>query len=350
MIKDFLKKNPIAGYYLIAIAFPTVLFSYMMVLEVVWQSLYGVDQSYAGNFYSLRDRLIEQYNIIFHHNDSVVLYVTGYIMMPLAAPFFFFPFAPTCAAVITTALTHGKAAIKALLRLYKPVQGSVTGREGLRIYGLLLVTLAVMVVVVCLREYYFGNPERVDGFLTHLGLIDPVIFLSTWLMGLFVNQGALLEELGWRGYALPLMIRKVGNPLKASILVGVLWCFWHFPREVPSLLSGAQGVPDLLIGQLLFLISCCSMSVVAGYFVNITGGSVLPAIMLHGSFNLVGGMFSSANVGARGGFTLDGPLMWLATAVVLVLIVGKDLDWRRRLEAHGGDGSTDPSLAWCREN
>ena len=61
MIKRFLKKNPIAGYYLIAIAFPTVLFSYMMVMEIVWQGLYGADQSYAMGFFAARDGLIEQY-------------------------------------------------------------------------------------------------------------------------------------------------------------------------------------------------------------------------------------------------------------------------------------------------
>jgi len=171
-------------------------------------------------------------------------------------------------------------------------------------------------------------------------------------MGLFVNQGALLEELGWRGYALPLVIRKLGSPLKGALLVGVLWCFWHFPREIPVLLSGGQTLSGLIIGQLFFLTSCLGMSIVAAYFVNITGGSVLPAIMLHGAFNLVGGMFSTGQVGARSGFSYEAPLMWLCLAIVTLLIVGNDLGWKQRLKAHGDDGdqSTDPSMAWSKVN
>jgi len=83
------------------------------------------------------------------------------------------------------------------------------------------------------------------------------------------------------------------------------------------------------------------MSVVAAYFVNITGGSVLPAIMLHGAFNHVGGMFSSVQEGARHGFTIDAPLMWLTLAVLLVLVVGKDLGWQKRLQIRGEDGVTN---------
>jgi len=346
MIKNFLKNNPIAGYYVIAIAVPTALVFYLAGVEIVWQALHGTDQSIAREFYALRDQWIAQHQIIFHHQDSILLYLTAYCMMPIGLPMLFFAFGPTGAALITTASNHGKTAVKALLSLYKPVQGNITGRRGLRIYGMLLLTIACMVLVVCLREFYFGDPERVNGFLSHLGLINPVIFLSTWVMGLFVNQGGLLEELGWRGYALPLMIRKLGSPLKGALLVGVLWCFWHFPREIPGLLSGTQVWSDLIIGQLLFLTSCCGMSIVASYFVNITGGSVLPAIMLHGSLNLVNGMFSTAQVGMRSELTIDASLMWLGVAIVIVLIAGKDLGWKQRVKAHGDDGSTDPSMAW----
>jgi len=347
MIKKFLKDNPIAGYYIIAVAFSTILFTYLVGLDIIWQALHD-GESYAGKFYTLRDQLIAQHQIIFHHEDSILLYITCYFTLPLGWPMLFFPFAPTCSALITTASNHGKTAVKKLLSLYKPVQGNITGSQGLRIYGMLLFTIAAMVVVVCLRELYFGNPDRVDGFLSHLGLINPVIFLATWGMGLFVNQGALLEELGWRGYALPLVIRKFGSPFKGALLVGVLWCFWHFPREIPVLMSGGQTLSGLIIGQLLFLTSCCSMSIVAAYFVNITGGSVLPAIMLHGVFNLVGGMFDSGQVGARSGFTIEAPLMWLCLAIVVFLLVGKNLGWEQRLKAHEGEGdeSADPSMAW----
>jgi len=40
--------------------------------------------------------------------------------------------------------------------------------------------------------------------------------------------------------------------------------------------------------------------------------------------------------------------MWLCLAIVVFLIVGKDLGWKQRLKAHEGvsDESADPSMAW----
>jgi len=339
MIRKFLREHPFLSYYIIAVSFPTVLFSYLMVMEIFWPQMHGTGQSLIGTFYALRDGLIADYPILFYHRDSVVLYLTCYILMPVGAPFFFFPAAPTCAAIIVTASNHGKNAVKALIRLYRPVQGSLTARNGLRIYTVVLLTIAAMITAVCLREYWFGDPEKVDLYLEHLGLINPVTFLAAWLMALFVNQGGLLEELGWRGYALPLLTRAMRKPLPAALVVGVFWTFWHFPREVPGLLTGTQTWADLLIGQILFLISCCGMSVVATYFVNITGGSVLPAIMFHGTFNHVGGMFSSTQEGARNAFTIDSPLLWLTAAVLLVLVVGKDLGWQKRLRILGEEAT-----------
>ncbi|MBL4836562.1 MAG: CPBP family intramembrane metalloprotease [Kordiimonadaceae bacterium] len=221
--------------------------------------------------------------------------------------------------------------MKNLLSLYRPFQGSLGRQEGLKIYAGILAFIAAMTVLVWFREYQFGDEARAAGFLTHLGIVDVKVFLSAWVMALFLNQGGLLEELGWRGYALPLLTRRLQSPLVAVLLVGVAWALWHFPREIAPLLSGQQSLSGLVSGQALSILSCCSMSVVASYFVNITGGSVLPAIMVHGTFNMVGGMFSTGTVGVRSELGMEAPIMWLVAALAVLLFAGPDLGWKRRL-------------------
>jgi len=326
MIKQLINRHPFWAYYVIAISIPTLLFTYLVGLEIYFQSINGMDYSYTKVFFTLKDELIESYPAIFHHKDSIFLYLTGYAIMPLALPFIFFPFAPTISALFATALGQGRAAVMALLSLYKPLQGSLSAREGLKIYGILIGFLATMVGIVCIREYYLGSPERAAAFMKHLGVIDWKIFLSAWLMTFLFNQGALLEELGWRGYALPLLTRRWNSPLIATILIGVAWALWHFPREIPFFISGELDVVKLLLGQIRFIITCVSMSIVASYFVNITGGSVIPALLIHGTLNMAGGMFDAgAVVGVRSEFALESLMMWVLAAVVVLFVAGRDL-------------------------
>lgn len=347
MLKRFVSNHPYWSYYVLAVAFPSFLMIYLTILEIYGQSVHGSEFSFLGNFYTIRDSLIADFPALFHHEDSWVLYVSGMFLMPLGFPFFFFPAAPTTAALIITALGRGKQAVKALISLYKPIQGSLSVREGVRIYAALLAGICLMLVVTCLREYFFGDPTRVAGYLEHNGVINWQIFLGTWVMALFFNQGAALEELGWRGYALPMLIRRFGSPLGATLLLGVCWALWHFPREVPPLLAGQQQIAELLISQAWFILSCCSMSVVATYFVNITGGSVLPAIIIHGSLNQIGAMFASEQVGMRVSMQADSPLMWFCAALVILLLAGRDLGWQRRLELLG---DSDPSDLWVNKD
>lgn len=344
MLKRLILNHPFWSYYLLAVAFPAFLFLvYLPVIQIVGQHLNGPEYSTMAQFMRLQAGLIEQYPALFHHSDSFVLYVVTYFLFPIGLPMFFMPAAPTAAALIVTAVARGKAAVIALLRLYRPIQGALTAREGLRIYAALIAGIAFMTIMACLAEYFFGDPQRATGYLRHLGVIQWDIFLLTWIMGLLFNQGGALEELGWRGYALPMLIRKLGSPLGATLLLGVCWALWHFPREVGPLLQGAQSVPELLVSQAWFILMCCGMSIVATYFVNITGGSVLPAIIIHGAFNQVGGMFTAETVGLRSELAGDSAWMWLAAALVILVLAGRDLGWKRRLQLLQGK---DPSDAW----
>src|SRR3546814_20952371 len=70
-------------------------------------------------------------------------------------------------------------------------------------------------------------------------------YLSSWLIALpavllaghlFRDPGALGEELGWRGFALPRLLELM-DARRASLLLGLVWAVWHLPAFFLSTLS-----------------------------------------------------------------------------------------------------------------
>jgi membrane protease YdiL (CAAX protease family) len=342
-VKLLFLKHPFWSFYVLAVSIFSGLIAYMVILEVIGQSTYGVEYSLLGTFRELQATMRAEYPVLFHHKDSWVFYLSCYVLMPVALPFIFLPMAPTVAAVTVVWVTRGSSVLRGLFKLYLPVQGRIGFRRGALVYIGLLTGIIAMVVSALLAEWFFGDRERVGGYLVHLGVVDAKTLLVAWIMGLLFNQGAVLEELGWRGYALPLLVNRLGDPLVASVVLGLLWGLWHFPREVPGLLQGTQGMADMLVSQMWFLSSCIGMSIVATWFVNLAGGSVLPAIIIHGAFNHVGGMFSSTTEGMRSALQGESSIMWLAAGSVVLLLAGRDLAWSSRRMVHG---NADPSDAW----
>lgn len=163
-------------------------------------------------------------------------------------------------------------------------------------------------------------------------LDTPVFAFFFMLLGITTSHGALLEELGWRGYAWPLLIERMQTPLKAALFLGVLWAAWHLPREVIMLFGGASPL-TVLANQLDFFVSITAVTVIICYAVNRSGGSILPAILIHGANNYLQSCLEPPIIiGSLNLFTL----MEVAVAVVLVSIVGVSLGWREAPGAVNG--------------
>jgi membrane protease YdiL (CAAX protease family) len=346
-MREWVRRRPFLSFYLLAVAFPTLLFTYLIAMEVAFPDIYGPGVSVFKQFNANMAQLQQDAPYLTQHRDSVLVYLTLYAMLPLAAPFLFFPFAPTVSAIVVTGVARGRQAVKALLGAYAPKRGSLGWPEALRLYALLLALIVAGAAVIVLLDSLLNGGQRLPQFTKAWALADWKLFAAGWLAALLTNQGGLLEELGWRGYAWPLLVRRIGSPLFAAVLLGVAWALWHLPREILPIAMGQFAIGRFLVEQGLFIVACIGMTIVAVTFVNYLGGSVLPAIIIHGTLNNVYLAFETTRTGVRSDMTITPNLFWVTAAVVTLLVVGRDLGWKRRLALHGGDGSTDPANLWA---
>jgi membrane protease YdiL (CAAX protease family) len=120
--------------------------------------------------------------------------------------------------------------------------------------------------------------------------------------------GPVNEELGWRGYALPKLLKLVSS-LWASLLLGAVWAFWHAPL---FLIEGAsqRGLPPLFYGLLVIGFSVVMTGAHLG-----TQGSLLVAIIFHTAINVTGGMWQ---YGAGTLVLKTLPALWIVVAALVV--------------------------------
>ncbi|MBV9231126.1 MAG: CPBP family intramembrane metalloprotease [Chloroflexi bacterium] len=59
-------------------------------------------------------------------------------------------------------------------------------------------------------------------------LVSAVFTPKFFALGILFGLPAILEEIGWMGYAYPKMQMRQ-SPLRAAILLGILWGLWHAP-------------------------------------------------------------------------------------------------------------------------
>jgi membrane protease YdiL (CAAX protease family) len=113
------------------------------------------------------------------------------------------------------------------------------------------------------------------------------------------DQGAFLEEGGWRGFATPLLQAGQVNPLLAALIVGAAWGMWHVPRDIVSGVADRLGLLTYLALYLpSFVLGAIAVSVLAAACSNRMGGSILPAILLHGLSNDAIGLSGVATIEA----------------------------------------------------
>lgn len=347
-MRRWVTAHPFLAFYLLAVSLPTLLFTYLTVVEGLARMSGGADASVFMKFVQTREHLHAAWPLLTQHQDGLPKMLLLYSQVWLAAPFLFFPFAPTFSALLMLRLNHGLAAAKALLSLLSPTRGQIGRMEALRIYAMVLGSLAGIVMACWLYLIAWGTDEAQQQFVRGLGLHDLRHLLAGWVVALLLNQGGLLEELGWRGYAWPWLVRRIGDPLRAALWLGLAWAMWHSPRDVWMWATGQQSIAEIISWLAIFVPACMGTTLMAVYFVNRAGGSVLPAIMIHGASNyLAQGLTVTGNASVRSSVPPEWGMVWALAGLVTLMAAGRDLGWSHRLEAFRNTDRRDPADQWC---
>ena len=215
-------------------------------------------------------------------------------------------FGPMIAALVVTAWLSGKDGLTDLLmrmgRWRMPLRWWLA-----TVSPLLFLGPALLVAAIAGDLPSWGDFGRFSGLTT----------LSLVLVTALVILGALGEETGWRGFALPLLQRRY-SPLAAALLVTPIWALWHLPLFF-TITTYRDFAPPAYIG-FLFGLGCGS--IVLTWLYNRTGGSILACAIWHGLFNM-----ATATVAASG--TIAGVTSTLVI-IQAILLLRLELRGRKR--------------------
>jgi uncharacterized protein len=204
-------------------------------------------------------------------------------------------FGPTMAAIITHRLATGT---------YRAFWVYSTWPRTLAATAVGIAVIIVAYVVV--PAVVTSDPRTLNWSI----LISGAVYNYSTLLG-----GPLGEEPGWRGYALPRLEARLG-PIRASVLVGILWVGWHAPL---FLIPGWTSSP--LWVYVLFL---TGLSLILTWGANLARFGVVTPIAMHAAFNTVSrflsGLFTETQPRAPIPFELVLALSGITAALVLVVM------------------------------
>jgi len=213
-------------------------------------------------------------------------------------------FGPFLAALIVLAVTEGKRGVMGLLRRM------VRWRVGPQWYAVALLLPIVVTLTAAALNVYLLGAQRTSSAADLGGWSSFLQMFFLWL--LIPGLAGTWEEPGFRGYALPRLQFRY-SALVASLILGVLWAFWHLPFVVTG--------EDIWIDAILFTFE---WSIVYTWLFNNAKGSVLIVMLFHNMNNsfssgFVGQMFSGQDSVNQAWLRL---LLWGVVAIVLVVVYG----------------------------
>ena len=183
-------------------------------------------------------------------------------------------FGPLVAAFVMSAIVGGRVGVKDLLS--RMVRWRVAGRW----YLAALSPLAFFAISAgAMAASGRGWPD-----LSELGQFSGLPVVAAPVMWVLLLVFAYAEETGWRGFALPEML-KTRSFLTTAVVIGLLWVLWHVPSMFVIENYRQMGIAIVP----MFIFGMVSGSIFLAWLYRASGGSVFIVALWHATYNLVSG-------------------------------------------------------------
>lgn len=203
-----------------------------------------------------------------------------------------FTIIPLIAVFITRKITGDNSKFNVSLKVWKDVK--------MWLFCLIIPNVAIIlgaIVYYLFMSNDFNNNLVLADFLSIFGLtsndstiISPFIaILITIILSILLIPIHLLElgeEIGWRGYLLPLQVKKYGTK-KAILLNGLLWGIAHAPIIYFGFNYSLNNYLAPYSNIVMMIIFCIVVGIIESY-VTIKTGNCMYAAIIHGVINITG--------------------------------------------------------------
>lgn len=152
----------------------------------------------------------------------------------------------------------------------------------------ILITTTIIQIFIFASSVYMVSIQR---SISTVSLFH--ISFQTIISALFFTliQGATGEESGWRGYLMPAIEKKIGV-VKSSLVVSLIWSFWHAPIWF---LGTGYSRTDLIKYIIVFVICITSLGFIIGICYHKCKNLFVP-IWMHFLFNFFGETYIGSKV------------------------------------------------------
>lgn len=241
----------------------------------------------------MKDRYVEKYFVLVFLILTPLISIAIALFSPLPPELIALTMAciPTLLAILLTGITGGRNGIAALL------QKLLQWRIGFKWYVLAVTIPLGIHLMMSLLALWFGWISSIQ--------VKPWSPAQFILVGIFMMIAALLEELGWRGYALPKLL-VFRSALSSALIIGVFWGVLHLPLSAPGMVNA--GVPWTAA-----MLNFIGFSVLLTWLFIQSRGSLVIVILCHFSANYFG-IFNGGIPAVENA--------WLQAIVTLILAIG----------------------------